>query len=484
MKLQSSFKTYTYGQDKADSPDKVIEKAASSLEHAKIEILQRVFRIDDLDRLDIPAFICKSGEEFGGKMGLTDSFGKGATIKQANASALMEHVERLSCLSFINTSNNFKIASHAQVKDRACELAQLILPFQKTSYRNDPDIINDLKQVPLCWTDSFSLTKNRDILYPVRWFYYMYGTTGFAAGNTMEEAILQGLCEVVERHCISSVVLGQMETPYIAPDSIKNKIAKNLIAKFQKAGIELFIRDFSLGIGIPTIQVLAYDSEASLGTIRIYNAAGTHMNSNNALIRALTEVALNRAQVLFVEGVEKKQGGPTYCYPSFKNLDEAPYLTDKNEEIAFDSIPTYSNKDFKKEIEKAVAILSDHDLEVMVTDVTHPVLKIPSVIVSIPGTRLNRPTTKINPYFLMGRGCMGINRYKEAVKCLEKALKLNPEERNNPKMLARMGLCYKKIRGYKKAADYFQNAIELDPRLIHAKELFKDLTFVLKKISS
>ncbi|HIC90923.1 MAG TPA: tetratricopeptide repeat protein [Syntrophaceae bacterium] len=479
--LRSSIKGYTFGQDKVVPPEKTISNATLRLNEIEMPVVEKVFRIDNLDRIGIPAFTCQINQDLKQKLGLTDSFGKGVTAEQAQASALMEAIERLSCMSFLREESNFKIAPYSQFQGKTCSLTDLLLPFDK-DYKDNQAIIGDLIQTPLCWTKSFSLTKNKEILYPIRWFTYIYGTTGFAAGNSLEEAILQGICEVLERHSISSVVKEKITTPSIEVNSIQNPIAKELISKFYSAGIELFINDFSLGLGVPTVGILAHDTHSPLKTIRIYNAAGTHLNRDNALIRALIEVAQHRSQVLFREGIQKKEGGPTYCFPRFKSLDEAKYLTNKNIKVKFNKLPSYSHKDFKKEIERTVQVLSDSHFEVVVTDVTHPSLKVPAVMVTISKSRLNRPTTKMNPYFIMARSYIGIGRYHEAIECFEKAFELDPLERENPRMLCRLGLCHKRIKNYHMAAQLFERAFELNPKLLLSKKLVQEFAAIVRQL--
>ncbi len=481
LTLKTSIKGYTFGQDKVVPPEKTIGNATLRLNKMEIPVLENVFRIDNLDRIGIPAFICQINQVLKEQLRLTDSFGKGVIPEQAQASALMEAVERYSCMSFLRQDSNFMVATYSEVQGKTCPLTDLLLPFDG-DYRDNQAIIDDLAKIPLHWTKSFSLTENKEILYPTRWFTYIYGTTGFSAGNSMEETVLQGLCEVIERHSISSVVKEEIPTPSIDVNSIENPIAKELISKFLGAGIELFINDFSLGLGVPTVAVLAYDPHSPLETIRIYNAAGTHLNRGNALIRALIECAQHRCQMLFREGIQKIEGGPTYCFPRFKSLDEASYLTNKDRKVKFSELPSYCNKDFKKEIERTIRILSDNNFEVIVTDVTQPSLKVPAVIVTIPRSKLNRPTTKMNPYFVMARSYMVIDRYHEAIECFEKAFELDPLERKNPKMLCRVGLCYKRTKDYHVAAQLFQDAFELNPKLFLSKNLVQEFAAIVRHL--
>ncbi len=89
---------------------------------------------------------------------------------------------------------------------------------------------------------SFSLTQNKDILFPIDWF--TNNTTGFASGNCIEEAILHGICEFIERHQVAIIAENKLTTPLIDIKSIDNIEAKNIISRINQAGIRLFIKDF------------------------------------------------------------------------------------------------------------------------------------------------------------------------------------------------------------------------------------------------
>lgn len=478
--LKPSPKGYRYGQHKAISPEETIQRTLSSLGGIEENLLEDVSRLDPLDRLGIPAYTCAVNPEIKRAMGLADTFGKGITPEQAKASAFMELVERYSALSFLDNACHFLIARYDNIDNHAPPPWIFLAPFEK--YRDKPDILNDICTSPLSWTWSYSLTQKNWALFPLRWFSFIYGTTGFAAGNTLEEAILQALCEVVERHAISMVVMDKVPTPSINLDSIDHPITQELISKFRQAGILLFIKDFSLGLEIPTVEVLAFDPKAAVTTVRIYNAAGTHMDRNMALIRALTEIAQHRCQIIKRETIQKKPGGPTYCFPRFRDLDQARYLTDNSSIISFDDLPNASTEDFGSEIEFAVSALSRVGMEVFVTDVTHPSLRVPAVIVTIPGAKLNRPGAKKNPYFVLARSYMAMDQYPEAIRLFKKAFDLEPAEKNNLAMLCRMGLCYRRAGLYHEAARLFQQALEIKPELSLSPSFIKDLSEIMQHL--
>jgi len=472
--INSCLKHYTYGQDKAFIPKESIKTALNRLKRKKLFNLSNILRIDELDKVGIPAFIC----EIESDLGIGDSCGKGVSIEQAKASALMEAIERYSCEWFIKERGPFIVSSYDNLKKNALSPLDLLLPLSSV-YRTD-EILEDLKKASLPWTEAFSLTHNKPILFPLHWFYLIYGTTGFASGNTIQEAILQAIGEVIERHNVSRVIEGKLLTPSIDISSIDYHMTKSLIKKFFNSGIELYIKDFSLGLNIPTIGVLAYDSNPPTNTVRIYNAAGAHLNRDFALIRALIELAQHRAQIIFNENRHKKPGGPTYCFPYFKTLEEASHLIEYKETIPFNKIPTYKHADFKVEIEKAVDLIKQDNLEVIITNTTYPGLQIPAVAVTIPGTRLNRPSTMLNPYFFMAKICMDLGNYKDAIGHFEKSMWIDPKYKNIPQILCDVAICYKRLKMYQQAKEYFERTLSLSPKLILSKKFISNFTEVIK----
>ena len=472
--IHSCLKHYTFGQDKAFIPKETVKTALNRLKQKELFTLSTILRIDELDKIGIPAFIC----EIESNLGLGDSCGKGVSIEQAKASALMEAIERYSCEWFIKQREPFIISSYDNLKENTLSPLSLLLPLPSI-YQTD-EILNDLKKVPLPWVESFSLTHNKHIFFPLNWFYLIYGTTGFASGNTIQEATLQAIGEVIERHNISRVIQGKLSTPSLDISSVNYHIAKSLIKKFFDVGIELYIKDFSLGLSIPTISVLAYDSNPPSNTVRIYNAAGAHLNRDFALIRALIELAQHRAQIIFNENNHKKPGRPTYCFPYFKTLEEASYLIENKETITFNKMPTYKHADFKLEIEKAVDLIKQDNLEVIVTNTTYPEFQIPAVAVTIPGTRLNRPSTMLNPYFYMAKICMDLGNYRDAIEYFEKSIGIDPQYKNIPQISCDLAICYKRLKMYQQSKEYFEKTLNLSPKLVFSKKFISDFMEVIQ----
>lgn len=448
--LKDAIKTYSKGQDKLIPPSKTTQNALLASRKVQSLASVKLEQIDHLDRIGIPVFRCSVRGLHGREE--RRSHGKGVDLESAKASALMELLERFSTEKFADDRNNFKTQSYSEI--RANKIAVENLLFCYEDCKKECNHLDELKEVPLEWTDSFSLTQNKIVRIPLKWFWWVNGSNGMAAGNSIEEAILQALCEVVERHVKSIIIQKGITTPMININSIDNAFAKDMILKFNKAGIELFIKDFSLGLGIPSVGILAYDSKTPFKFMKIVCRVGTSLNRDTSLIRALIEAAQVRAALLY----QSKFKTIHYVVDQhYTELSEAKPFTDNNQIINFSDLPTYSNKNFRKEIDVAVKKLADNGFHVIVTNVSHDILKIPVVIVTIPGTQFNIDT--FDPFLFKAQCYVNVQNYRKCIEILERNFKLYPEAKRNPEKLFLYGISYKEIKKYTKAIKIFNDAI-------------------------
>ena len=100
LKFTDAVKGYTYDQDKLLTPEETIARVRERLEKLDLQILEQTMRIDS-GRLDIPVYLSILGVDAKRVVPTQKQMGKGATPTQAEASALMELVERFSFFSYI-----------------------------------------------------------------------------------------------------------------------------------------------------------------------------------------------------------------------------------------------------------------------------------------------------------------------------------------------------------------------------------------------
>jgi ribosomal protein S12 methylthiotransferase accessory factor len=486
--LQDAFKGYTLDQDKAVTPEQTVSRFKARLKEVGLDILERTMRIDT-GRLGIPVYFSVCGKDAQGVIGTKKQMGKGATPQQSEASAVMELAERFSFFSFCKNTGNFFVDEYRNLKDGT-------LPFEMIaqSVHDDTAEAETAKKIfsklPLKWTWAYNLTEKREVLVPFNWFYTINEFNGPSAGNGVEEALLQGICEVVERHVSSMVSRNQLKTPSIDPLSVTDPVALDLIRKYGNAGIMLFMNDFSLDTGIPSVAVLAYDPSTFPERSEIVWTAGTTPGPHKALIRALTETAQ------LAGDFETPSKYVASGLPKFKSLEEAAYVLKPGKEVRMSDLPDLSDDNMRVEVENCVAALARRGLSVLAVDVTHPKLGIPAFYTIIPGAHFRERAAgtsvgmfsakliaengdparaipqleemdKLMPgkyyvKFFLGSSHLSLNDPRTALAFFEQALDLDPKEEDVPSIYSYMGLCLKDLDQYRDALSALEKAEQYD----------------------
>lgn len=491
--IRDCFKNHRHDQDKVRSPQETIQWVRDRLTHCKMDVLAKTQRIDT-GRLDIPVYISLCGPDATRFTGTKKQMGKGASPVQSEASAMMELMERFSFFSFIHQTP-FPLKTYDEVAQEAVSVAALLDSLHDTT--TPPELCEAfLRQCPLRWVKGRNLTQNRDEWIPIDWFFLINEYNGPASGNTLEEAILQSLCEVVERHVGSIISHEKLSTPTIDLTSVKDPVALELIRKFQDNGIELFARDFSLNTGIPTVGTLAYDPATFPEKSEIVFTAGTTPNPEKSLCRALTEIAQ-----LAGDFESRTSYKPTL--PKYRAIEEARYLMENHHQVSIDSLPNLDHDNMRLEIERCVQALQKAGMEVLVLDVTHGELEIPAVYTVIPGAHfLDRtretdfaqhaartllrgtPPEQAFPFlsklldsfgprydltFFMAHGLERQGQPQEALQLFEQALTQNPERREVASIYVHMASCRKDLERFEEALEALNEA---EKHNVELKEIF------------
>ncbi len=489
IELKDAYKGYTLDQDKICSPEDTVKRFRERLKRVKLDILAGTMRIDS-GRLDIPVYFSFCGRDAQQIIGTKKQMGKGGTPQQSEASAVMELAERFSFFSFCKDQSNFIFDEYRNLNEKP------ILSFDSIakSVHDESDELNKARivfeRLPMRWSWAYSLTNDHEVLIPFDWFYTINEYNGPSAGNCVEEAIIQGICEVVERHVSSVISRNRLRRPGIRIESVTDSLCLEMIGKYRKIGVKLYITDFSLNTGIPSVGVLAYDPATFPDKSEIVWTAGTTPDPQKALSRALTEVAqlagdFNSCSNYVASGL-----------PKFKTLDEAEFVMNPAGWINISELPDISDDNIRIEIERAVSALSRIDLEVLLIDVMHPELQIPAFYTIIPGAHfreraantsvamfcakllsqnLDPPVAlerlkemdrilpeKYYVKFFIGLSLLSMNQPSKALKYLKESLSLDPKDEDIPSIYSYMGVCLKEMEDYRDAIDVLRQAEQYD----------------------
>ena len=469
--LKDAFKSFTLDQDKTLSPAETIKKIRKRLAEINLDILESTERIDN-GRLGIPVFFSNCGKDAIALTGTKKQMGKGATPAQAEAGAVMELVERFSFFNFANNQKNFITAKHSDLKEKA-------IPFEMIakSVHDDSDDLEQAKKIfeelPLKWAKAYNLTLNKEILIPFDWFFAINEFNGPSAGNCAEEAILQGICEVVERHVSSIISRGNLDVPAIKPDSATDLMVVEMLDKYKKAGINIYLSDFSTGMGIPTVGVMAFDPSTFPGTSEIVWTAGTTPDPQKALSRALTETAqlggdFNTSSSYIASGL-----------PKFTEIKKTDFIRNPSKIISMSSLPNLSNSNIKIEIEHCVAALAKKKMEVLLINTIHPELEIPAFYTIIPGAHFRERSAGTSVGMFSAKLITEKNDPEQAIIKLKAADKILPGKYY---IKFYIGLSLVNIGEIESALDYFHQALELKPDKQEIASIYSYMGVCLKDL--
>jgi len=147
------------------------------------------------------------------------------------------------------------------------------------------------------WSPVWSLTHQATRYVPTAFCYYGYGwqhnirfiradSNGCAAGNSREEAILQGFLELVERDAVALWWYNRLKKPAVALSSFDDPYFQQLTGYYQAT--ELWVLDLTSDLGIPTFAAISRRTNSA--TEAIILGFGAHFEPKLAILRALTEL--------------------------------------------------------------------------------------------------------------------------------------------------------------------------------------------------
>jgi ribosomal protein S12 methylthiotransferase accessory factor len=221
--------------------------------------------------------------------------GKGLDVASARASAFMEaaefdHAERVALPSL-----TFALDS---VPRRAAIADPRLLPRVRAPRRDQP----------IVWLEGRDLISDRPILvpralvqvdftgHPDRTF--VESTSGLASGNSMEEAVLSGLFELIERDATALWRLrprGRKASRRIDLRTAGRGKALSLLARLHDADMAVAVWDLTTDIGIASFACrIRENSRNTRSAFGAFWGAGTHLSREVAFCRAVTEAVQTR----------------------------------------------------------------------------------------------------------------------------------------------------------------------------------------------
>ncbi|WAJ72107.1 30S ribosomal protein S12 methylthiotransferase accessory factor YcaO [Catenovulum adriaticum] len=281
----------------------------TSIETMQSKLKSFGFEVEEASWLN-PVANCYSVHIKDPTCGLMFTNGKGATDKACLASALGEYFERLSCNYFfadfylgkeISESEfvhypNEKWFEHDGEHMPAGLMDESLWDYFDPNRELTPDQIFDwnsgVGERGICAAPYHRVRDGKDIYIPINVIANIFVSNGMSAGNTQNEARVQGLSEVFERYVKNKIIAEGICLP---------EVPAEVVARFPKIeaackaleghGFHLRIADASLGGRYPVMSVtLINPTDGS-----VFASFGAHPSFEVALERTVTELLQGRS---------------------------------------------------------------------------------------------------------------------------------------------------------------------------------------------
>ena len=338
------------------------------------------------------------------------SLGKGSTPEQAEASALCEAVERYCGVHHgdeIRQLARFEDFAEGQAvhpnevmlySERQYEMAEEINArgerFNYVPSRFDPSAEMD-------WTPVWSLTAGQHRFLPTALLYFsapskdeaLYcapDTNGCAAGNTLEEAILQGFYELAERDAFACWWYNRASLPEADLDGFGDAFLARARDYYRSIRRDVWLLDATNDLGVPAF--VAASRRIDKETEDIVFAAGAHADPRIAALRAVCELnqLLTWVRDAGIDGNDYLLNDPEFeRWLRRAKLAEHPYLAPDRSAAKRSAAdyPVPETSDLRDDVERCQALVEAKGLEFLVLDQTRPDIGMPVAKTIVPGLR-------------------------------------------------------------------------------------------------
>lgn len=338
------------------------------------------------------------------------SSGKGVSDMQARASGLCEGLERYS--GVFRGDEPRRRARLGDLSEPALHPNACML-FSERQYR-ERDAWNARKStynyVPrpfdpdaeIEWTPVWSLTNREPRYLPTAFCYFNYPyldhepfcvacSNGNAAGNTLEEAVLQGFFELIERDSVALWWYSRVRRPGVDLDSFDEPYLTALQDFLHRRRREMWVLDLTSDLNVPVFAAICRSIAGN--EERIVLGFGAHLDARIALLRAVTEMNQMLSSLLQESDrevlSENVTDAETVQWLRTATVANQPYL------LADDGLPPRSasmyahswSDDVTDDVRLCQALVERQGMEMLVLDQTRSEIGLPVAKVIVPGLR-------------------------------------------------------------------------------------------------
>lgn len=335
--------------------------------------------------------------------------GKGMTKEFAMASGYAEFFERLQNgifrfrmekpteeIPFINSPDEKYLTLEELMKDHNSILENII---KKNRYENKTqeekikymkeNFYGDSKSEEKYLSIPYYSVKYKEIEYvPDKLFNYLFGSNGMCAGNSPEEALIEGLSEIFERYVGIRILKERLTLPEIPENYINNfPKVKEMVEKLKENKNYYFkLIDCSLGGKYPVAGLYILEKNTGKFGFKL----GAHPDYGIAMERCFTEASQGRdiykyAQNYLFDFYEQDENEDKNLTKFVKSeLTEVPYqIIGEKSNYEFTQMPDVSDLDNKAILKRLVNTILEDGKDMIIRDLS--ILGFPTYSIAIPG---------------------------------------------------------------------------------------------------
>lgn len=339
------------------------------------------------------------------------SGGKGPTDAEARASAMAEAIERY-CGTWRADRPERRASFDQHAPGAAVRLSDILL-FSPAQYANRSHLnpgLSHFHKIPeplpddavISWTDGWSLTNDRPVALPAAHCWYGHpsltsapvcgaDSNGCAAGDSLEDAVLRGFCELVERDSVALWWYHRSLVPGVDLHSSGDSWIARVHETFEdRLRRELWVLDITSDLGVPSFAAVSRHTERPTEDIIV--GFGADLDPAAAVRHAVSELCQFLPSVAAFDGVKTRYGlsdPAAAAWLSTARVAEQPWLLPAP---SLPAVPVAArahdvSRDAGECVRRCVNLASEAGLEMIVVDQTRPDIELSVARVIVPGLR-------------------------------------------------------------------------------------------------
>jgi YcaO-like protein with predicted kinase domain len=350
--------------------------------------ITRVANVTGLDSIGIPVVMVSRPNS----RALAVAQGKGLDLPCAKASGVMESIEQYH-------AEHIHLPLVLGTYDELCYTYNIVdvegLPKTKgTLFHNS---------FRLLWLEGFDLLQSEEVWVPYEVVHadftlplptgsgcFIPSSNGLASGNVPLEAVIHGICELLERDATSIWDLlspDEQQKSRLDLESVSDPDCVSVLQAFERASIAVGVWVTTSDVGIPSFTCYIVDAiENPLRQLYATAGHGCHPTRGIALLRALLEAAQSR--LTLISGSRDDTLRTTYELNRSRRVVNTlrSHIRSGPPQIQFSSVPTFDGQYFNDDLVWILERLENVAIEqVVVVNLSKPEFEIPVVRVIIPG---------------------------------------------------------------------------------------------------